>query len=52
MTQTIEERKYTFAVVCEECGEPLKLLRLLADNEGWLAVCPDPECVTLHQGTF
>ncbi|MFH2203095.1 MAG: hypothetical protein ABIJ96_08285 [Elusimicrobiota bacterium] len=51
MTDEIEEKKkYQFAVTCEACGEPLKLIRL--KGEEWLAACSDPECETLHRGEF
>jgi len=50
-TQIQTEKKYRLVIVCEVCGEPLKLVRV-TDDDGWLAECSDERCGALHQGSF
>jgi len=51
MTEETEVKKYRLVIVCEVCGEPLKLVRV-TDDDGWLAECSDLRCGALHQGSF
>lgn len=49
-TPELTERKYHLAILCEVCGEPVKLIRTTGD--GWLGACSAPDCETIHQGSF
>ncbi len=47
---TLTEKKYQLAVLCEECGAPLKLLRVKSDE--WFAQCSVEGWETFHRGSF
>lgn len=47
-----ETKKVELILKCEACDQPLKLVHLLDDDQGWLAECSDPRCAALHQGCF
>lgn len=51
VTMEREEPKTRNAVLCEACGQPLRLIRCDEDGD-WLAECSDPRCGTLHRGSF